>query len=139
MRVALLLVILGACGGGPSVPGGGDDDGLPPGPDGGAGGSGRFQFSWEITIGGATATCGSVGAIQVQIRSTDFNTGDEVQKTLSCAPTGTSTTDLLPAATYDNEVSLLDGDGFPLQSQFPGTGTIVGGDTLTIPGVVFEF
>lgn len=128
MRLALLLVLIGACGGGPSVPGGGDDDSPPSVPDGGAGGSGRMSFSWELQTGGSLGTCAEVGATQVEILTSNNSNGDERVKRFPCMSSGFGSTDLLSAGPYTVLISLLDSNQLAINNaptQFP---TITNGD-----------
>ena len=117
MRLALWLVLIGACGGGPSIPGPGDDD-IPP-PDGGPGpdGTGVITFNWQLSVDGTLAECFEVGAVEVELLSMNVATSEEFLRRFGCAPTGNGTSNPLPPGTYSNLISLLDSSALAIQTQ----------------------
>ncbi len=137
MRLALWLVLIGACGGGPSIPGGDDD--APP-PDGGPGpdGTGLISFNWQIAIGGSLAECVELGAVEVELLSMNVATNEEFLRRFGCAPTGTGTSNPLPPGTYSNLISLLDSSALSIQTQ--SNAQTVSADQVANAGlIIFNF
>lgn len=139
MRLALWLVLIGACGGGPSIPGGGDDS-PPPGPDGGPGpdGTGLITFNWQIAIGGSLAECFEIGAVEVELLSMNVATNEEFLRRFGCAPTGNGTSNPLPPGTYSNLISLLDSSALSIQTQ-SNAQTVTVGEVSNAGLIIFNF
>jgi hypothetical protein len=140
MRFALIVVVLGACGGGPSVPTDGGDDDQPGGDGGGGGGNtGAISFDWQINVGPGLGTCEEVGAVQVEISSQKTSDGSETVRRFGCSPTGSGTVNALATGSYTNLVSLLDADGLPVSTQSTDLVTVTAGNTAILDLVTFRF
>ena len=135
MRLAL-LVLIGACGGGPSVPA----DSPSPFPDGGPGpdGNARLSFSWELQIGGSLAECFEVNAKEVEIRSFNRASGASTGKRFPCMPTGVGATDPLTAGGYAIQLSLFDDLGNAIQTLPSEDLTLNAGDDVSLGLRVFS-
>jgi hypothetical protein len=106
-RLAVVLVVAAACGGGPSI----TTDGpiiVPPG-------SGVFHFSWNIVVGGSPATCAEVGAARVEIIMTGPSSQESVER-FTCTSPGMATTSPLPEGQYSTLISLLDSQNLSRQT-----------------------
>lgn len=118
----LALLLVAACGGGPSIP---------TSPDG----TGMFDFDWELRIDGFGTSCGEVGASNIEIIASRADTSQADR--FPCVPFGGGTTRALPVGNYTLEVRLLDG-GNTLILALSDTGAITDGNVTGLGRYIFE-
>lgn len=94
-----------------------------------------MSFSWRLESGGFPASCGQVGATQIEIISTGPS-GERVSR-FPCVTMGNGTTEPLAPGSYSNLMSLLDSSASSIQTLPSKNATVQEGNDVQMGQVVF--